>query len=381
MHICYLTPEYPHTLLKPAGGIGSSLKNLVLGLVANGIQVTIVVYSQQMDRIFEVDGLEIHSVAHKKYKLGGFFFYRKYLQNYLNKLIAAHQIDVVEAPDWTGITAFMKLKVPVVIRMHGSDAYFCHLEGRKQKWKNYFFESLALKGADYLVSVSQFTADQTRKLFQLKKEITVIHNFINTAFIQPKRLPMIKTQLLYFGTIIRKKGVLELAHIFNEVVQQAPEATLLVVGKDVIDIQEKVSTKALFLSRLTVEAKERVQILEHVPYPQMVEMIEQAHVVVLPSLAEAFPMAWLEAMALAKPMVTSNIGWSQEMVVDGVSGFMENPKNHSEYAGHIVSLLNDPDRAASMGVKAEKVLRKNFEASAGIQKNMALYKLSLTSKK
>jgi glycosyltransferase involved in cell wall biosynthesis len=374
MHICYLTPEYPHPELLPAAGIGSSLKNLVQGLLTQGLRITVVVYSQTKNVEFHADGVEIHSIAHKKYKLGGFYFYRKHLQLYINKLIIAKGIDMVEAPDWTGITAFMKLKVPVVIRMHGSDAYFCHIEGRKQKWKNHWFESLALKGADYLVSVSQFTDDETRKLFQLKKEITVIHNFINTAFIQPKGLPMIKNQLLYFGTIIRKKGVLELAHIFNEVVQQAPEATLLVVGKDVIDIQEKVSTKALFLSHLTEVAKKRVQILEHVPYPQMVEMIEQAHVVVLPSLAEAFPMAWLEAMALAKPMVTSNIGWAQEMVVDGESASMEHPSNHQSMADKIVHLINNPAAAENMGKAADKKLKQDFTALVLIKKNIEFYK-------
>ena len=41
----------------------------------------------------------------------------------------------IEAPDWTGITAFMRLKAPLVIRFHGSDTYFCHLEKTASKNK------------------------------------------------------------------------------------------------------------------------------------------------------------------------------------------------------------------------------------------------------
>lgn len=380
MHIAYLTPEYPHPQLGHSAGIGTSIQNLAQALVEKGHQITVFVYSQLQNAVFKEGKIEIHAIAHQKYPIGGFYLYRKKLQKYISKVVKEKGIQLLEAPDWTGITAFMKLKATVVIRMHGSDTYFCHLEGRKQKWKNYFFESLALKGADYLVSVSQFTADETRKLFQLKKEITVIHNFINTAFIQPKRLPMIKNQLLYFGTIIRKKGVLELAHIFNKVVQQAPEATLLVVGKDVIDIQEKVSTKVLFLNRLTVEAKERVQILEHVPYPQMVEMIEQAHVVVLPSLAEAFPMAWLEAMALGKAMVTSNIGWANEMMIDGQTGFMEAPHKHSDFANIIMCLVHDQQLAKEMGKMARQQLVAHFSKEIMGDKNIAYY-YSILNKK
>ena len=44
-------------------------------------------------------------------------------------------IDIVEAADWTGITAFMKFNCPLILRLHGSDTYFCHLEKRKLKIK------------------------------------------------------------------------------------------------------------------------------------------------------------------------------------------------------------------------------------------------------
>ena len=148
-------------------------------LVNKGIKISVIIYGQKEDINFQENGIMFHLLKQRTYKFGGWFLYRKYIQNYLNRFAKENHIDVIEAPDWTGITAFMTLNVPVVIRMNGSDAYFCKLDARKQKWKNRLFEGIALKNADALVSVSNFTAEITREIFDLKKRIIIIPNSLN----------------------------------------------------------------------------------------------------------------------------------------------------------------------------------------------------------
>jgi L-malate glycosyltransferase len=155
MHIAFLTPEYPHSITGSVGGLGTSIKNLALQLVARGIDVTIIVCGQNTSKVFKEDNIWFHIIPQKNYPIFGFYFYRKFLQIYLNNLVESKKIDLIEAPDWTGLTAFMNLNVPLVIRFHGTDAYFCKLEGRKQKMKNFWFEKLALLGADRLLSIIQ----------------------------------------------------------------------------------------------------------------------------------------------------------------------------------------------------------------------------------
>ena len=121
-------------------------------------------------------------------------------------------------------------------------------------------------------------------------------------------------QILYFGTIIRKKGVLELANIFNEVHSQRPETELLLLGKDVVDVFENRSTKELFKKRLTNTALKNVFFENEVPYSEVQSIIANSAVVVLPSFAEALPMTWLEAMAMEKAIVTSDVGWASEVM-------------------------------------------------------------------
>ena len=361
MNIAFLTPEYPHPKISHSAGIGTSIKNLAVELKKNQQQVTIFIYGQDCDEVLLDNGIEIHKIAYKKHSFFSWYFYRKQLQKYINAIIKRDAIELLEAPDWTGITAFMKFKCPLLIRLHGTDAYFCHLEGRKQKFKNRLFENKALKGADYITSVSEFTAITTKKLFQLTKKIKVIHNGIDiTLFKTDSNLNSEKTSILYFGSIIRKKGVLELAEIFNKVVEQKPATQLTLLGTDVVDVFKQTSTLKLFQDKLSHKAKQNTIHIAHVPYHKVKTFIENANVIVLPSFAEAFPMTWLEAMAMEKALVTSNIGWATEVMIDGETGFIENPKKHQSYATKIIELLEDSELNATFGKNARKHVEANF---------------------
>ncbi|WP_424494753.1 glycosyltransferase family 4 protein [Salinimicrobium sp. GXAS 041] len=373
MHIGFLTPEYPHPRVLSSAGIGTSIRNSAAAMVGEGVAVSVFVYGQKEDAVFSENGIKFHLIRQQKFRLGGWFLYRKFLQNYLNKFITTDKIEAIEAPDWTGITAFMKLRCPLVIRMHGSDVYFCKLEGRSQKRKNFWFEKEALQSADRLLSVSKFTANQTADIFKLQKNVAVIPNSVDTDYFNPSPKVTEPDTLLYFGSLIRKKGVLELAEIFNKVVEQKPEVKLLLLGKDVKDILENKSTLELFQQKLSPGAKKQVQYIPGVAYEKIREYIDSAAVIVLPSFAEALPMSWLEAMAMEKAMVTSNIGWAKEVMVDGETGFTEDPTNHAAYAEKILRFLNNPDLAQQMGKAAREQVVRKFSTEVVVEQNIKLY--------
>ncbi len=373
MHLAFLTPEYPHIKTNPAAGIGTSINNMVTALAEKGIKVSIFIYGQSTNEIFTEGGIKFYLIKQRKYKVLGWYLHRKFLENYLNKAIVQEKIDAMEAPDWTGITAFMKLKCPVVIRFHGSDAYFCQLENRPQKKKNFWFEKKALAGADHLLSVSKFTAGKTGAIFGLKKEIEVITNSVDVGYFFPRNIAVEPNTILYFGSIIRKKGVLELAAIFNLIVAKKPEARLLFAGKDVKDHITCSSTKQLIIDKLSPAAKINTEWLGVLPYEKVLAQIATANVVVLPSLAEALPMTWLEAMAMEKALVTSDIGWAKEVMIDGNTGFTVDPKDHQKYAAKILQLLNEPALALKMGKAAREQVVAKFSNSVVVEKNIGFY--------
>ncbi|RAJ25217.1 glycosyltransferase involved in cell wall biosynthesis [Gelidibacter algens] len=378
MTIGFLTPEYPHPNFSRSGGLGTSIKNLAKGLVTHGVKVTVFVVGQQKDADFNKEGIHLVSIAKQKHFAFNWYLERKRHQRIIQKHIDKQGIKLLEAPDWTGISAFMKFNIPLIIRLNGSDGYFCHLEGRKQKWKHRFLERTALKNADAIVSVSTFTGELTKEIFGLKTVIRTIHNGIDIDEFKPLNLNINQGQLLYFGTIIRKKGVLELAQIFNRVVVKLPQCSLLLIGKDVVDIFKNTSSLSLFEELLTPEAKKRLTYLEEVPYGEIKNYIAKAEVVLLPSFAEAFPMTWLETLAMEKPLISSNIGWANELMLNGVTGYTIDPKDHKLFSEKVIELLENRTLAKSFGKSGRQHVIENFSKNSVVLKSIEFYKSKIS---
>ena len=302
------------------------------------------------------------------------------------------EIDLVEAPDWTGITSFISpKKCPVVIRLNGSDTYFCNLDQRPVKWINQFHEKRALQKADALLSVSQFTADQTNAIFGLEKKFTIIPNCIDTNLFNgtiysddssfSNSLSLGEDTILYFGSLIRKKGLLELPLIFNEVIKIKSNAKLVLVGRDVSDILSgTVSTWGMMQKLFTEQAKANVIYLGSVPYEAIKKQINAATVCVFPTFAEALPVSWIEAMAMEKAIVASNIGWAKEVIDDGINGFLVHPTDHMIYANKIINLLENKELQKELGVKAREKVVEKFSMEVVAQQSLSFYTSLIESK-
>ena len=386
MKIAFLTPEYPHPKTGSSGGIGTSIKNLAMGLLVENSSVRVLVYGQKEEAVFDDNGITIQQIKNVKFKGLSWWLTRKKLERIINQLFADKEIDLVEAPDWTGITSFIQpKKCPIIIKLHGSDTYFCHLDNRPVKWVNKFHERRALQKADGLLSVSQFTADLTNEVFGLEKEFTIIPNSIDVDFFNDNSNNNgnfnSKKAILYFGSLIRKKGLLELPFIFNEVIQKNPEAQLILIGKDVSDvITGNPSTWAMMQELFTTEALPKVSYLGSVPYQEIKAHIKTAGVCVFPTFAEALPVSWIEAMALQKPIVASDIGWAKEVIEEGVEGFLVHPKNHKQYAERILELLESPELQESFGIAARKKVVSTFSTPVVAQQSLLFYKKLIETK-
>jgi len=377
MKIVFLTPEYPHKSLKNGGGLGTSIYNLVNALSERGLEIYVVVIGQNKEDYFIENGITFHILKQKRYTFFGFYLYRKYVEKFINKLIKTENIDLVEAPDWTGITAFMNLKVPLVIRFHGSDTYFCYLEKRKQKFKNHWFEKVAIKKAQAFIAPTAFAGEVSAKLFNIQKEriITIHYGLETDKFNNPFPDRYKENDILYVGTIIRKKGVLELPEILKLVIKQKPDVRLYLIGADSFDIKtQSSSTWKLIEQQLDDSTKNNIEYLGKVPYQEVVEHIKNSHVCIFPTFAETLGMVTIESMALNKPVVNSNIGWANELIVDGESGFLVHPANHQEYADKIVALLNDKSLAVQVGKNARKRVEDVFDINKIVYQNIDFYK-------
>jgi len=382
MKIAFLTPEFPHPKTGSSGGIGTSIFNLSKGLVALGHQVSILVYGQNEDAVFVENNITYYKI--KNLKLKGFskLLTQKKIERLINNLVKNHQLDIVEAPDWTGITSNIKPKCPIVIRLNGTDTYFCHLDKRPVKFWNKFHEKKALQNADGLISVSQYTADVTKELFLLERDFAIIPNSIDIEkFAIFDKTEVQENTILYFGTLIRKKGLLELPLIFNEVYKKNKQAKLILIGCDASDIiSGNSSTWQMMQPLFDKDAFQNVDYLGSVPYDKIKGHISSAAVCVFPTFAEALPVSWIEAMATEKAIVASNIGWATEVVDDGINGFLVHPTNHKEYADNVLELLGNRKLRNQFGIEARKKVAQKFRIEVVAKQSASFYQILIKEK-
>jgi glycosyltransferase involved in cell wall biosynthesis len=376
MHIAFLTPEFPHAKIPHAAGIGTSIKNLATALTNEGVKVTVFVYAQKKQELILENGITIHLIQNKKFHFFGWFFHRKHIQDYCNKIIQEEKITLLEAADWTGITAFMSFQIPLVIRFHGSDTYFCHLENRKQKLKNFWFEKLAVNKAKAFIAPTTFAGEVSKELFKINsKEIKTIHHGLRLEdFTNDAPNVFDKGLILYVGTLIRKKGVLELPEIFKKVRKKLPEAKLILIGGDSFDIKTNTtSTWELLQDQFSTDDLKNVEYRGKIPYEEVCNYIKRANVCIFPTFAETLGMVVIESMAMQKAVVNSNIGWAKELIIDSESGFLVHPENHELYASKIIQLLKNESLCLQIGKNARSRVESIFDINTLVKENIEFY--------
>ncbi len=360
--VAFLTPEYPHPKTPGlCGGIGTSIQNLGSALVGLGVKVSVLVYGQDSDGFFHEDGIDFYRIKNNTSRRWPRYKTQKKIEKLLNELILEGKVNLVEAPDWTGITSFIQPKCTVIVKVHGSDTYFAHLGGKPLEWHKRFAEKRALRQAGDLLAVSQFAADVTHTLVKPKKQFRVIPNGIDMGKFYPQPQSEVQDTVLYFGTLVRKKGTLELPAIFNAVHKRNPKAKLMLVGLDSNDPDTgHHSVWQMIQPLFNPDALANVTYAGNVDYAEISRHISRASVCVFPSYAEALPVSWMEAMAMGKAIVASNIGWASEMIKDGQEGFLVHPADHERYADKIAGLLENPALRASFGQNAREKAASHF---------------------
>lgn len=96
---------------------------------------------------------------------------------------------------------------------------------------------------------------------------------------------------------------------------------------------------------------------------------------------EPFGIVTLEAMSLAKPLVSTTIGGPAEVVKNGITGLLVDPGRPELLADAIAKLLSDPSGAAEMGRKGREHLLANFSLASNVAQTVAVYERILEDQK
>ncbi len=359
MHLGFLTTEYPPMRF---GGIGTNVRNVARALVQQGHRVTVLGWGAL--RSFDDHGVAVRFLGETRVPRLGWLLNRRRVAREVARLVHEEDLVAIEAHDWCGPSAGIRWACPIGIRCNGSATYFGDLLAESVRPSVRWAERRALRQADSVVAVSRFTGDRTSQLFGLGKPVEVIPNGVDMQRFRPIPPEHAEAgQVLYLGTLVRKKGVLDLCDAFGQVVDAVPGARLELIGRDTTDTRTgAASTWHLCQEALASHAHDRVSFRGPVAYDDVPSQIGRAMVCAFPSYAEALPLSWIEAMACARPVVAYDIGWAPEIVTSGVDGILVPAGNRAALAAAISSLLADPARAAEMGHAARRAVTERFAA-------------------
>ena len=174
-------------------------------------------------------------------------------------------------------------------------------------------------------------------------------------FVPPaKKLP--SSTVLFVGRIEKTstwKGIEYLLRAIRIVKEKYPDVVLDIIGPG--DAIEMYKTRA---KELGIE--KQVKFSGGLTGKPLIKRYQEAAMLVLPSTtnAESFGMVLLEANACGTPVIGSNIGGISQVIEDGKTGLLVDPRNEKKLAAAISSLLAAPVKALTMGkagrAKAEK---------------------------
>ena len=376
MRILFICHEYPPAKL--VGGIGIFEKNIAKSLVAQGHSVTVIGNYRQSITTTEVseDGVEVIRIASGKFLGLGWLKQRVDLFIAIKNLHQQQPFDIIETSDYeSGFWLMPLIHVPRVVRLHGGETYFRTLLSEHLMSKHHYREKQSLFKADAIASVSEYTWRETKRLFHLKDQaVAILRNPVDTAYFKPGNGEIKKGCILYTGTFIRKKGVLELFKCLPTVFDQIGEAHLICVGADSQDLTSgSPSTQELALSLIDKKYHSRIHFTGRVDHKQVLQFIQQATVCVYPSYLEAFPNAWIEAMACGKAVIGSSTGSGPEVIEDEKTGLLCHPADQMGLANRIINMLTDDELRIRLGKNARAFTMEQLDISIVTQLNLQWY--------
>ncbi len=161
---------------------------------------------------------------------------------------------------------------------------------------------------------------------------------------------------------VREKGFLPLFAAFQKVLSQFPGALLLVIGPEEPGKKDALDPKDIFLFGI---GKSVVFLGERTDMPELYALMD---LFVLPSFREGLGLSLVEASAMGKPVVASDIRGCREVVEQGVTGLLV-PSNDSEkLAEALLYMLSHPQEAQRMGKEGRKKIELQYDQKIVFQR-------------
>ena len=327
------------------GGSGVVATELGLELARRGHEIHFITYSQPVRLALLNPNVHYHEVNVPEYPLFHYQPYELALSSKLVDMVKLYKIEVLHVHyaiphAYAGYMAKQMLKdegidIPMVTTLHGTDIT---LVGNHPFYKPAV--TFSINKSDFVTSVSQSLKEDTLKLFNIKKEIQVIPNFIELDKIKKEdkspcqRSVMANDEeriITHISNFRKVKRIPDIIAIFNKIQKEIP-AKLMMVGEG----PEKEKAEQL-CRELGIQDK----VIFFGNSNEIDTILCQTDLFLLPSKTESFGLVALEAMACGVPVISSNAGGLPEVNKDGFSGYLSEVGDVDGMANNALKILKN----------------------------------------
>lgn len=362
------------------GGSGVVATELGIELSKRGHEIHFITYNQPVRLELLSNNVHYHEVNVPEYPLFHYQPYELALSSKLVDMVKLHKIEILHVhyaiPH--AYAAYMAKKmlqeegiyVPIVTTLHGTDIT---LVGSHPFYKPAV--TFSINNSDAVTAVSQSLKDDTLRLFDIKKDIHVVSNFIDLekhnlhGFTDCQRAMMAQDDekiITHISNLRPVKRVQDVISVFYNIQKQMP-AKLMFIGEG--PEKEKVEQRCIELG-----------ILDKVVFFGRSNEIDKilcfSDLFLLPSQTESFGLAALEAMASGVPVISSNTGGIPEVNIHGESGFLSNVGDVEDMTKNALYILQDEERLKTFKDNARKQALK-FDLHEIVPQYEAIYEDTL----
>lgn len=345
------------------GGSGVVATELGLELSRRGHEIHFITYSQPVRLELLSNNVHFHEVHVPEYPLFHYQPYELALSSKLVDMVQLYGIELLHVhyaiPH--AYAAYMAqqmllekgILVPIVTTLHGTDIT---LVGSHPFYKPAV--SFSINKSDAVTSVSESLKKDTLRLFNIKKDIHVVPNFIDldkhvNNFTDCQRAMMANDDefiITHISNMREVKQIPDVIKIFYNIQKELP-AKLMLVGEG----PEKEGAEMLV---------EELGISEKVIFFGNSNEIDRilcfSDLFLLPSQTESFGLAALEAMASGVPVISTNTGGLPEVNIDGYSGYLSDVNAVADMSANAIKILKDADTLKTFKANA-KAQSKKFD--------------------
>ena len=217
----------------------------------------------------------------------------------------------------------------------------------------------SLKASNFIWSLTQFETTHYTQYFGLSatKIITAGVGIDPKLIINSKTKNHPDTQnILYIGSFSAHKGLGTLVKAFNHISADYPHLKLTLAGQATLFFPSLKSQ----IKQLPLSIQNRIKIIRNFPSSKLSDLIDNATILILPSLHESFGIVLLEAWVRQKPVITSDIKSLQEIVKKTHGGLIFKTNSYLDLSSKISELLNSPIKQKLFGLNGYLYVKNNY---------------------